>query len=363
MSREKWFERFVAPLRRRYQTLHAEFVAKVGHDQVNAGAAHKYSVEDLAYMNSLSAAVIEQSPRFPMKVVKVVALFLAAMIIAMSLSQVDIAARGAGKVIPPQRVQVIQSLEGGVVSEILVREGDPVEVDQPLVKISDVAFSSSFSENRIRVQQLRKRFALINREIAIKQPLVERKIVSEVELLQLQRQASEIESELLGAAESGTALQDRVDRAVLQSPVKGTVKRLHINTVGGVVKPGSDIMEIVPREEALLIEVEIKPADIAHISVGQKARVKFSAYDFAIYGSLEGEVNFVGADTVTNEKGESYYIVRISPYITYLGTETNPLPVKVGMVADVDILTGKRTILQYLMKPIFKAKDNALIER
>jgi adhesin transport system membrane fusion protein len=184
-----------------------------------------------------------------------------------------------------------------------------------------------------------------------------------VELLQLQRQAAEIESELLGASETGSALADRVRRTTLQSPVKGVIKRLHINTVGGVVKPGSDIVEIVPHDDALLIEAEIRPSDIAHIGVGQKARVKFSAYDFAIHGSLDGEVNFVGADTVTNDKGESFYIVRIRPHRTFLGTDASPLPVKVGMTAEVDILTGKRTILQYLMKPIFKAKDNALQER
>lgn len=358
-----WRE-YITRVRERYAMWRQRFDVAVGrHAPAQPSPVHPLSQRDLEYMNSLAAAVVEQSPRFPVKVVKVVAAFLVLMVFGMSFSSVDIAVRGEGKVIPPRRVQVIQSLEGGVISEILVREGDPVEAGQPLVKISDVAFASSFGENRIKLQQLRKRFDLIKREIAIKEPLVKRRIVSEVEFLQLQRQAAEIEAELLGASETKTALADRVQRTTLQSPLKGTVKRLHINTVGGVVKPGSDIVEVVPYEESLLIEAAIKPSDIADIGRGQKARVKFSAYDYAIHGSLEGEVEFVGADTVTNEKGESFYIVRIRPHQAFLGTAAKPLSIKVGMTADVDILTGKRTILQYLLKPIFKAKDNALRER
>jgi adhesin transport system membrane fusion protein len=235
--------------------------------------------------------------------------------------------------------------------------------------------------------------------------LVERRIISEVDYLQVQQREVEAEGELEGVnlsipriestveeagnkleqvrlefrnkaklelnevmaelsriAETQTALQDRVSRTTIRSPVKGIVQRLYANTIGGVITPGGEIMDIVPREDALLIEVRIKPADIAYINVGQEARLKFTAYDFAIYGSLKGIVSFVSADTVTDDEGVSYYVARVRPERPYLGIMSNPMPIRVGMASETDIITDKKTILEYLLKPIHRGLERALRE-
>ena len=135
------------------------------------------------------------------------------------------------------------------------------------------------------------------------------------------------------------------------------------NTVGGVIHPGSDIIEIVPLEDSLVSEVKVRPSDIAYLHLNQEAIVKFSAYDFSIYGGLHGKVIHISADTITNERGESYYLVRIETDSSFLGSAEKPLKIMAGMTVTVDILTGEKTILDYIMKPIFKAKENALRER
>jgi adhesin transport system membrane fusion protein len=144
--------------------------------------------------------------------------------------------------------------------------------------------------------------------------------------------------------------------------VDGVVKRLHANTVGGVVSPGNKILEVVPLGDSLLVEVQIKPADIASIVVGQRTRLKFSAYDFAIHGGVTGEVVFVSADTITNDDGESYYIVRVLPEQTYLDPTKQRMEIKVGMTSEADIITSKKSILEYLLKPINRGLQKALTE-
>ena len=432
---------------------------------------------DLAYMRSLAAAVVQRSPRYMVIILLVISLSVVSAIIWMSFAEIDIVVRGNGKVIPSSQLQIIQSLEGGVISEILVREGDIVKNNQPLIKISDIAFASSYEENQLHYLELRAKIArltaeanatpfeedkevakqdpllmrsekslyesnkqqleetlqilkeqmnqnenelleakgrrkhlsktlnLIRKELKLKKPLLKRKLVSEIEYLQVQQQEVETESDLEAIdlsvprlkssieearrkkeqgrldfrnkakrelneavgeasriAETQSALQDKVRRTMLRSPVKGTVTRLHVNTVGGVIAAGNPILEIVPFEDALLVEIHIKPADIADISVGQLTRLKFSAYDFAIHGSLEGNVYFLSADTVTNEDGESFFIARIKPVRPYLGSEEKPLPIGVGMTAEADILTDKKTILQYIFKPIRRGLQRALSE-
>ncbi len=443
------------------------------HENLN----QHYSDMDIAYMQSLSAAVVQRSPRYLLMMIGVMLLVVFSAIVWMGWAEIDVVVRAQGKVIPARQVQVIQSLEGGIVSEILVREGDQVEIDQPLIKISDVAFSSSFEENRLsyyelraksvrlkaeahntefetdedleklapallqaekslhgsnkqqlfetlsiyeeqvnqqqtalqetqsKQRQLTKSLELLRQELKIKEPLVKRRIISEVEFLQVQQREAEVEGELEGVsisiprlrsaieesrgklqqaelefrnkakrelnevqaeisriAEAQTALEDRVSRTTLRSPVKGTVQRLYSNTIGGVVSPGSQIMDIVPREDALLIEAQVRPADIAYIGVGQEARLKFTAYDFAIYGSVSGQVTFVSADTVTDEEGISHYVARIQPDKPYLGHETKPMPIKVGMSSEADIITDKKTILEYLLKPVRRGLEKAMRE-
>lgn len=436
-----------------------------------------YSDTDIAYMQSLSAAVVQRSPKYLLMMIAMLLFFVFAALLWMGWAEIDVVVRGNGKVIPARQVQLIQSLEGGIVSEILVREGDLVEINQPLIKISDIAFSSSFEENRLsfyelraksvrlkaeahggefehdkevaklapellkselslfesnrqqllqtlsiydeqvnqqqsaleesqsKQRQLSRSLELLRQELKIKEPLVRRRIISEVEYLQVQQREAEVEGELEGVgislprihstieearrkfeqarldfrnkakrelnevmaeisriAEAQTALQDRVSRTTMRSPVKGTVQRLYSNTIGGVVSPGSEIMQIVPSEDALLVEIRIKPADIAYINVGQEARLKFTAYDFAIHGSVKGSVDFVSADTITDDEGISYYLARVRPAKPYLGHEKHPMYIKVGMASEADIITDKKTILAYLLKPINRGLEKALRE-
>ncbi len=176
------------------------------------------------------------------------------------------------------------------------------------------------------------------------------------------KELNKVNAEIARVREAQIALKDRVKRTTLRSPVKGIVKRLYANTVGGVVSPGNKVVEIVPQDDTLLIELKVKPADIAQVRVGQLARVKFSAYDFAIYGGLKATVSFVSADTITNRKGESYYIVRLKPEHPWLGHGDVHLPIKVGMTAEADIVTAKKTILQYLIQPVTRGMNKALRE-
>ena len=393
-----------------------------------------------------------------------------------SFATIDEVVRGEGKVVPSRQVQVIQSLDGGIVEEILVRPGETVDEGQVLLRIDPTRYSSSLGENRAellgleakaarlealatgepfsapenllrdapevvemerrvwetrsrelemvvkqaddqrrqREQELRETEAnrdqaasscgLTSRELEVTRPLLKSGAVSEVDLLRLRRDVARycgeakaaeaqierlrvaiqeaeskiIESELnvrnqarvelsdtksrLATLRQGElALADRVRLAEVRSPVRGTVKSLMANTVGGVVQPGKDILDIVPLDDTLLLEVRTNPRDIGFLHPGQKAEVKFTAYDFAVYGGLSGVVEQIGADTITDEKGNSFYIVKVRTDRAHVGEEG--LPIIPGMVAEVHVLTGKRTVMQYLLKPVLRARANAFTER
>ncbi len=170
-------------------------------------------------------------------------------------------------------------------------------------------------------------------------------------------------TELNSLKETLAAGGDRVTRTELRSPVRGTVKQIYINTVGGVVKPGEAIMEIVPLDDTLLVEARVRPADVAFLHPGQKAMVKVSAYDFSIYGGLEAELEQISADTIEDKRGDFYYLVKVRTRKNSIVYRKEHLPIIPGMVTTVDILTGKKTVLDYILKPILKARQNALRER
>jgi len=170
-------------------------------------------------------------------------------------------------------------------------------------------------------------------------------------------------AELSRITQSNFALEDRVTRTAVRSPVRGTIKQVKVTTVGGVVQPGMDLIEIVPLEDKLLIEAQIRPADIAFLHPNQPAMVKLTAYDFSIFGGLPAHLEHISADSITNERGESFFLIRVRTERKYLGAEDKPLPIMSGMTASVDILTGKKSLLDYLLKPIKKAHDQALRER
>jgi membrane fusion protein, adhesin transport system len=160
-----------------------------------------------------------------------------------------------------------------------------------------------------------------------------------------------------------SALTERKGRTELKSPVSGTIQEISVHTIGGVVKPGEDIIKIVPKDDQLIVEAKVKPSDRAFIFPRQKAMVKITAYDFSIYGGLEGEVLDISADTIEDEKKNSYYRVRVRTYETQLKRKGEILPITTGMVASVDILTGKKTVMQYILKPFNKTLENAMTER
>jgi len=436
------------------------------------------SKRDYEFMHSLSAAVLEVAPtrlRFVLYF-WVVAIFM--FVTWANFALIDEIARGDGEIIPSGENQMIQNLEGGIVEEILVNEGQEVKKGQILIKIDNQKSKSSFSSNTIKADALETKIVRLNaeasgqkfkvssklkkrlpefvenekslyetnkqqlnsklnalkerlsqkktelseaqnqleylkassdyisKEVKMTQPMVAKGVRSKIDFLKLKREANEIISkydatkksiprlksaikevrstikeatlifqgeakvkmneaivELRGLRATSTALEDQVSRTVVRSPMNGIVQKLFIHTVGGVIKPGQDIMEIVPSDQTLLVEVKIKPSDIAFIYFGQKAIVKFSAYDFAIYGGLDGEVVLISADTIKDQKDNVFYTVRIKTNQNYLGDENKPLKIIPGMTVSVDIITGQKSVLDYILKPILKTKQYTFTER
>jgi membrane fusion protein, adhesin transport system len=430
------------------------------------------------FVTDIRNAILAQSPRGGRLILYASLLLFFIFLIWAGFSEVEETTRGEGKVIPSGHIQVVQNLEGGIISEILVNVGDVVKKDQLLLRIDDTRFSSSFQENRAKyladkakaarlqaeatgtpfrvpedvlkekpeiaaleqqlyqsrmselqssagikrqqanqrsielqelkskLEELTRTYALLQQELKMTKPLVAKGAVSDVEVLRLERDASQKEGEIASirheipraqskyqeammaiqemnlnysnksktefnevlaqvdeSSSTSLALKDRLDRTSVRSPVNGTVNRLLVNTVGGVVQPGMDMIEIVPQEGSLLIEAKIKPSDIAFLRPGLKANIKFSAYDYTIYGSLKAILEHISADSITDDKGNSFYIVRLRTNKSFLGTPKHPLPIMPGMITTVDILTGKKTILSYILKPVLKAKYSALRER
>ena len=262
------------------------------------------------------------------------------------------------------------------------------------------------AELQSRLNELTRTAGLLQRELAMTKPLVAQGAVSEVEVLRLQRQSSEMNgnieaariaipkveskiaeakkameneqlafhnaaqgelneaySKLESVSANAEALMDRLQRTAVRSPVHGTINQIKVNTVGGTIQPGMDLVEIVPLEDTLLVEARIKPADIAFLRPNQHAMVKFTAYDFTIYGGLEANLEHISADSITDKQGNDFYLVRLRTKQNHLGIKGKPLPIIPGMVASVDILTGKKSILSYLLKPVLRAKHTAMRER
>ena len=409
-------------------------------------------------------------------VVRSAVVLLLLLIVWAALAHIDELTRGDGKVIPSRQLQVIQALDGGVVSEIRVKEGQEVEAGQLLLRIDETRATSGVRENaaqsfaltarerRLRAlaeggrfepppagddaeqrrivdeerrlfesrqlelgtllainrQQLAQReqelnevrarksssergLELAQQELTKTRPLLATGAVSEVDILRLERDVTKYRGDVeqsaaqiarvqaaIGEAQRKTveteqafrnearkeladvlgkinalgegrvALADKVDKASVKSPVRGRVQRLLANTVGGVVQPGKDIVEIVPLDDALVLEARVLPKDIAFIHPGQSATVKFTAYDFSIYGGLDATVENISPDTVVDEKGNAFYVVKVRTLKSQLGDK---LPIIPGMTAEVDVLTGKKSVLSYLLKPVLRGKAYALSER
>ena len=392
--------------------------------------------KDVGYIADARAALVADSnPLAGISLLLIVAFFGVAYVWA-DRAVIDEVTRGEGKVTPSSREQVIQSLEGGILAEMLVRQGDIIEEGQVLLRIDDTRSGASLREGESRVMSEKAAIARLQAEANGAAPVfpaeipasivsIERKLhasrrtalaesigslsgdlrlarqelqmnedamqssgaVSEVDIIRLKRQILEIqgkigdrrngfkaeareelarrEAELARALEVNTARADEFNRSVIRSPMRGTVKNVETTTVGGVIRPGASIMEIVPLEDKLLVEARIRPADVAFLRAGQDATVKITAYDYSIYGSLPGRLEHISADTIPDEKNqnESYYRILVRTDSAELQGKDGPLPIIPGMVATVEILTGQKTVLDYILKPVLKVRDNALRER
>lgn len=339
-----------------------------------------------------------------------------------SLAEVDQVVRGHGKVIPSRHVQVLQSLEGGVVSEINVNEGDIVKKGQLLIKLDDTQVAAALRENTVhcmehrataarleaeaemsefeppekvlkeypefvqrefelykaRKEQHQRKIESLQKELNMMKPLVNEGAVSELDVLKLERKLDEVEdeyctdsrrqlnemrAEISRLEESKQILSDKLEKTEIRSPLKGIVKQVMVKTIGGVIKPGVDLVEIVPLGDSLLVEAKVLPSDIAFLHPGQSVMVKFTAYDYTIYGGMRGEIETISADAIAGDNNESYYRITVRTEQTRLGDGDEPLPIIPGMSVTVDIITGKRTILEYILKPIMRARETALRER
>jgi len=432
-----------------------------------------------SFVVDAATAIRTRSVSGAQSLVWVMLLCLLGAIIWAYFAALDEVVHGAGKVIPSSQVQVVQNLEGGIVEQIKVAEGELVERGQVLLIIDDTRFDSSLQESRVqllslraksirlrtgadgqekmpalpaevdeilpsiyqqelqlfaehrdehqaahrildeqrvqkeqsaaelgaRVKWLQRSLELTEKELRVTRPLRDQGAVSEVEILRLQRQVNDLRGELEEArlaipraeaelaevdqrkreldagfrrqaraelnevmaelntlSASNVALRDRVERTQVRSPIRGVVKSLLVRTVGGVVQPGMDLVEIVPVGDSLLIEAKVKPRDIAFLRPGLPAKVKLTAYDFAIYGGLEAQVEHISADTFTEENGDAYFLVRVRTREPTLVRDGKSFSIIPGMTSEVDILVGEKTVLSYLLKPVLRARENALRE-
>ncbi len=367
-----------------------------------------------------------------------VALVLLVFVVWASWAQLEEVTTGSGKVIPTSREQVIQSLESGILAEIMVSEGDTVELDQALLRIDDVRQGASVKEGQSKVDALlaaaarlraesqgsalafpadvqrrapdlirnerdtfeaRRRsldaslgaqqqaLRLANDELRITEPMAAGGYVSDVDVLRIKRTIAEakgrlselsgkfradaaaelarVESELAGQRAGLTSREDTFRRTVLRAPKRGVVKNIRINTVGGVIQPGQDLLEIIPMDDSLLIETRIRPSDIAFLRPGMEAIVKITAYDSAIYGWLPAKLVQISPDTLRDEvrRDETYYRALVRTDAAALKTpDGKSLPIIPGMLAQVDIKTGQKSVLSYVFKPVLRARE-ALRER
>jgi adhesin transport system membrane fusion protein len=451
---------------------------QINHSISQYFASMRQRKQDTEFMPEVDGAILEDSPWFTRITVWVVGLCLIVALIWAHFAVLEEVTTGEGKAIPASKIQVIQNLEGGIVSEIFVREGQIVEKGAVLLRLDDTRYLSNrgeaeadrlalvarverltaeaegrpinmpeeilrlasqlaedelavyqsrqnrlqseqrtlgqqllqktqeLAEFRAKAQQYRSSMGLLQQELNMSQPLVAAGAISQVEILRLRRslvevrgslnatnlaipraesamaetkskieeselsfrsdafkELNEIRTELQKITVSSVAIDDRVTRTTVVSPVRGVINQLKVNTIGGVVQPGSDMLEIVPLDDSLLIEAKVRPQDVAFLHPGQKAMVKFTAYDYTIYGGLKANLELISADTITDEEGNSFYLIQVRTDKSHLGSPEHPLLIIPGMVATVDIITGEKSVLDYLLKPVLKARSEALRER
>lgn len=434
--------------------------------------------EDKDFMEELEAATRLKPSESSHYLLIAIGSLVAAFLIWSNMSEIEEITHGSGQVVPTKEIQVVQSLEGGILQELLVTEGETVKKDQVLLKVSDIAFASeergteakalalkakkarldaeaqdkdfaipeeieekfpdiarnemalyesrkqelenakSILDNKItsaraelaevqaKINRLAENRRLLNQELAITKEMVAKRAVPKLEEIRLNRELStisgqireaseeksglqaelnkaqreredredkfksqvlgelnEVESQITQLSENLTAIGDRVSRTEVRSPVDGVVNKIMIKTIGGVIEPAMKVIEVVPLDDDLKIMARVSPQEIAFLRPSLDVNIKISAYDPQRYGSLKGKLVRIGANSVTDSDGNVFFETEVRANKNYLGTEEKPLPITPGMVAETEIITGKRTILSYLMKPVMRAKDKALTER
>ncbi len=363
-----------------------------------------------------------------------VALVIALFLVWSYFASVDEIVRGPGKVVPTTQTQVIQSLEGGILSDLLVREGDVIEKGDIVAQLSETQFKGAFGELehqytalQIRLARLEselkrdrifsvseklkslapdvitseeqlfqagwkeyhesynalsKAVTLQNKEVTLLRGLFDKQLVSERELLQATREANEATGELQAfindykvtksedysstlnelnsLRETLEIRKDQLKRTTLKAPVRSIVNKVLISTIGGVIAPGEEIIELIPLDDELTIEAKIAPQDIAFIFPGMGATIKLTAYDYTIYGNLKGTVKHISADTFedeTHRDAAPYYKVIIEVGQSVLKKSTEEIEIRPGMIAETELHVGQKTVLQYLLKPLFKTRE------
>lgn len=436
------------------------------------------TVRETQFMNELEAAVREKPSGPAILLLLSMAGFIAAFILWAAVTQMEEIARGQGQVVPTREIQVVQSLEGGILQELLVAEGDRVKKGQILLRISDVQFSSEERGTEVRalgltakksrlkaeadgtpftlpaeilekapklaenekalyesrqkelataftilddrinkaaadleqvkaeINRLSNSRAGLNKEYAITREMVEKRAVPKLEQIRLERELAdingqintrskekegleaelsavknerrsqvekfrsgalselnEVETQISALNESLKSIGDRVDRTELRAPADGLVNAIRLKTVGGVVEPAMKLVEIVPMDDELKIIAKVAPSDVAFLRRGQAVKVKITAYDSQIYGSLDGELTRIAANSTGDREGNVTFEIEVKTLNNHLGDAANPLPITPGMVAEVNVVTGRRTIMYYLLKPLRRTMDRALVER
>ena len=425
-----------------------------------------------------SANATAQVKRASLFMLWTIAGFFVVMFVWIAVAEVDTVTRADGRVIPSAKLQVIQNLEGGIVAEILVKQGEVVQAGDSLVVLSSLQHEGDMKsryqqllglearaarlvalangrqpqfpksvvdtapdlmavematflsktleqesqlavlsaqidqkareldEAKISLISTRKSLEMAREERTTVARLVERGLEPRLELLRIERSFAEQEgradisavtierlrsastelaarkdtlvrqlrtealselnrtmAELAAIKEGMPALADKVARTHLKSPMNGIVNRVFVNTLGGIVRPGDPIVDVVPSDDQLVVEALVSPKDIGFVKIGQPARVKVTAYDYSIFGAMDGTVKNISADAVPNEKGEAFFQVRIETNTRAIESIDKKLPILPGMQAQIDIITGKKTILKYLSKPIMAVQENAFKER
>lgn len=435
-------------------------------------------IKETDFMSELDAAAhMKPAKSATLMLFSIVALVLFGIIWA-GVTRVEVLTRGQGQVVPSQDVQVVQSLEGGIVEELLVSPGDLIKRGQILMRLSDVQFSSEergteakflgleakkarltaeasgeafkvpeevaekapqistneqalydsrqrelqnaydilddriakanadMAEVNAQINRFYSSRKLLNDELRITKDLVAKRAVPKLEEIRLNREIADIsgqinaqsqrkksleaelavakkeresqldkfrsqalgelnsvETEIASLRENLKSIGDRVERREVKAPVDGVVNNIAVRTLGGVVEPAMQLVEIVPVDEELKIIAQIQPNEIAFIRPGQPAKVKITAYDAQKYGSLEGELVRIGATSGRDQEGNTFFEIEVHTTKNYMGDEDTPLPITPGMVAEVEVITGKRTILEYLLKPVLRARDRAFTEQ